>query len=1010
MATKADATIHSLDGNSLTAPQRTTSSGASGTKAGATAAGTATRRRAKSFLRNYYGIQQTDVANQDGSKDNSVVPSGPTSKADPYDLDSHAFEVDKYMHKMFVEKQLPGLVQADNELVADIRQLDGDMKTLVYENYSKFLSATDTINKARRPRYMEMKSNVDNLESEMTRLTQNISKIATSSSAIHSSLGGKREKIRQLNGVHSLLTKLQFVFELPTNLHQCLETESYTQAVKSYCRTLHLLQHYKHLTVFTGIERECKAIMVQVAQKIRQRMCADQATITEITESVGLLLALKEDPVALWKQYLALSMSALRRVNTKTLEDMKALPLYSTPPAASPKSGQTPTPTTPKRFTKKSGRNASATTPSASAITGSSTEKETKIKSSPSPPTDKVAYLNLYFLKQVEAFVISFMNYFLASTTTSRTTTSTSSGSGKAVATPAGDDSTSTSADQRPPAWVAKDTRVHANLTREQISEASTTVKEAVSNMVSKYLDTIRTFLDYPDDIFSIQPQVHVHVLQNLYLGTKSSSGLCQLIGFDTLATGLIQNWETQLIERALAKVREGFMFRIVQQDVQLAKQSPKSSTTPPTTGRSSDVSSLSLAAEPTTSTSAVFGWATVLKETTLWLLDSFKVDTVPFLEKCMSSDAQFLETTEGRALFLRNFQDEFRAFWDRILKEMQERSSAIPPTPSSSAAGSTDSLRSRTSSLVMSQLCFELSNSVVEQLYKTLSKTLFRVGKRNRSGSFLIETYEEPPVLPQLQWDCKSVIQTCQESGYVLLDGFIARTGNELSWLVMDVRGETDFMTLESPPTGVSVAWETIYRDLNEIERQVMLVYGDDGERLGNHEISSESTRRESAFRPGHGLGGGGAGGSHSHSGSRPSHRNDSLTSFGSNTMNSRFEHQQRNLLLSNIDKLFSDRVEIFIRCQDLNRTGIMFGIIKILLKAWAESVRMKTFGKGGFQQVQVDAEFAKVWLWRFATADERLMHSLLEEAQQTAYRRCIDAVPLDTHTVELIINSFER
>lgn len=51
------------------------------------------------------------------------------------------------MHKIFVEKQLPGLIQTDNELVADIRQLDGDMKTLVYENYSKFLSATDTINK-----------------------------------------------------------------------------------------------------------------------------------------------------------------------------------------------------------------------------------------------------------------------------------------------------------------------------------------------------------------------------------------------------------------------------------------------------------------------------------------------------------------------------------------------------------------------------------------------------------------------------------------------------------------------------------------------------------------------------------------------------------------------------------------------------------------------------------------------------------------------------------------------
>lgn len=310
-----------------------------------------------------------------------------------------------------------------------------------------------------------------------------------------------------------------------------------------------------------------------------------------------------------------------------------------------------------------------------------------------------------------------------------------------------------------------------------------------------------------------------------------------------------------------------------------------------------------------------------------------------------------------------------------------------------------------------MSQLCFELSNATVEHLYRAVSKTLFRPGKRNRSGSFLIESYEEPPVVTQLQWDYKNVIQACQEKGHLLLDGFISRTGNELSWLVMDVQQQQqqqtslsqpsagkviDFLTWPSPPSGVSWAWEEVYRQLNEIERQVIAVYGDDGDRAGQHrDISSESARRESIFKP--------AGGSNNDSNGNNGNngkRNDSLTSFGSNTMNSRFfesSHQQRNLLLSNIDKLFSDRVEIFVRCQDLNRTGILFGIIKILLKAWAESVRTRTFGKGGFQQVQVDAEFAKVWLWRFATADERLMHSLLEETQQTAYRRCIDPVPLD-------------
>jgi hypothetical protein len=341
----------------------------------------------------------------------------------------------------------------------------------------------------------------------------------------------------------------------------------------------------------------------------------------------------------------------------------------------------------------------------------------------------------------------------------------------------------------------------------------------------------------------------------------------------------------------------------------------------------------------------------------------------------------------EGRKLFLKNFQDGFKTFWDEVLKVMQQAasSSSSPSKPCS-----------RTLPLIMSQLCFQLSNTVVEQTYRSLSKTLFRPGKHSRPGSFLLESYEEPPMIPQLQWDCKAVAQSCQESGHTLLDGFIARTANELSWIVMDVSSTMDYMAMVSPPTGVSGAWEQIYKQLNDIERQVILVYGDDSDRTGNRELSSESIRRESVFRAtGHGHGGG-SGGNGSHRGHR-----SRLSSFGSNTMNNSrfFETQQRNLLLSNIDKLFSDRVEIFIRCQDLNRTGIMFGIIKILLKAWAESVRTKTFGKGGFQQIQVDAEFAKVWLWRFATADERLMHSLLEETQQTAFRRCIDPTPLDLH-----------
>ena len=40
---------------------------------------------------------------------------------------------------------LPALLEKDNELVHDVKSLDSDMQMLVYENYNKFIKATDTI-------------------------------------------------------------------------------------------------------------------------------------------------------------------------------------------------------------------------------------------------------------------------------------------------------------------------------------------------------------------------------------------------------------------------------------------------------------------------------------------------------------------------------------------------------------------------------------------------------------------------------------------------------------------------------------------------------------------------------------------------------------------------------------------------------------------------------------------------------------------------------------------------
>jgi hypothetical protein len=60
-------------------------------------------------------------------------------------LDRDGFDAGTYVRKLLEREGLEGVLKVENELVGEIRGLDGDRKALVYDNYSKLISATDTI-------------------------------------------------------------------------------------------------------------------------------------------------------------------------------------------------------------------------------------------------------------------------------------------------------------------------------------------------------------------------------------------------------------------------------------------------------------------------------------------------------------------------------------------------------------------------------------------------------------------------------------------------------------------------------------------------------------------------------------------------------------------------------------------------------------------------------------------------------------------------------------------------
>uniref|UniRef100_A0A2K6TW80 Vacuolar protein sorting-associated protein 51 homolog n=1 Tax=Saimiri boliviensis boliviensis TaxID=39432 RepID=A0A2K6TW80_SAIBB len=188
-------------------------------------------------------------------------------------------------------------MDSETDMVRQIRALDSDMQTLVYENYNKFISATDTIRK--------MKNDFRKMEDEMDRLATNMAVITDFSARISATLQDRHERITKLAGVHALLRKLQFLFELPSRLTKCVELGAYGQAVRYQGRAQAVLQQYQHLPSFRAIQDDCQVITARLAQQLRQRFREGGSGAPEQAECVELLLALGEPAEELCEEFLA---------------------------------------------------------------------------------------------------------------------------------------------------------------------------------------------------------------------------------------------------------------------------------------------------------------------------------------------------------------------------------------------------------------------------------------------------------------------------------------------------------------------------------------------------------------------------------------------------------------------------------------------------------------------------------------------------------------------------------
>lgn len=269
----------------------------------APAAGREGRRRGVgSLLGAYYGL--------DGASQRSQP--APEAASTEKDLDNTDFDAKRYFDKIVSKEQIPKLLKSANALDSEVRDLDGDMNMIVYENYSKFLRSMDCTRGVRTA--------VDGLEPDLKQLEGSFQRITEHQRKVDESVSGRSRQIEALLKQQRVCKKLRVLFELPATLRRCLDAQAYGKASEAYCCCVPFLRQYKHIESFKAVLDEVDLQMGRVRSALERRLHSAGLGVEEAMSSSLTLLELGQDRSEVAKQYLGGRTSVLQQALEECFE------------------------------------------------------------------------------------------------------------------------------------------------------------------------------------------------------------------------------------------------------------------------------------------------------------------------------------------------------------------------------------------------------------------------------------------------------------------------------------------------------------------------------------------------------------------------------------------------------------------------------------------------------------------------------------------------------------------
>ena len=243
--------------------------------------------RMKALTGAYYGVDNDDT---NGGEDTTEA------RANAGNLDSSWFNVNLRVSELLKTTPYMQLLDVDEELRKHIVQLDNSMQLLVYENYSKFIGATDTM--------QNMKEKLIKMESQVSGLESKMDAIANATRRMNERNSSKREEVARLDRLGGLVNKLSTLFELPKKLRSVTDVVETLELVQLYKSALPYLSKHANVPSFAKIDRDAKDATIEIQVKLKNRLAGgvniEGMTPQEFDAMINILLDLDEpsEPLA----------------------------------------------------------------------------------------------------------------------------------------------------------------------------------------------------------------------------------------------------------------------------------------------------------------------------------------------------------------------------------------------------------------------------------------------------------------------------------------------------------------------------------------------------------------------------------------------------------------------------------------------------------------------------------------------------------------------------------------